>query len=101
LQKSIDVSEEQTTSVCSLEGLLRERGNILQDNLKKQSRDRLEDVRILTLKSRGKVVIVFNRTDGPRCEGVMINLSCMMKEAELVLKFLVVLIQARRQKKWN
>lgn len=31
-------------------------------------------------------MIVFNRTDGPRCEGVMINLSCMMMEEELVVE---------------
>ena len=34
LQKSMDVSEQQTAIVCSLEGLILEIGNILQDYLK-------------------------------------------------------------------
>jgi hypothetical protein len=51
------------------------------------------------LKSRGNVVIVFKCTDGPRSEGFMINLSCMMKETELVVGIWVILIPARRQKK--
>jgi hypothetical protein len=45
-------------------------------------------VRIFTLKSRGNVVIVFNCITGPRSEGVMINLSGMMKEAEIVVLIL-------------
>jgi len=34
LQKSIEVSEQQTATVCSLEGLILEIENILQDDLK-------------------------------------------------------------------
>jgi len=33
-------------------------------------------------------VIIFNSTDGPRSEGVTINPSCMMKEAELIVEIL-------------
>lgn len=33
-------------------------------------------------------MIIFNCTDGPRSEGVMINLSCMMKEADLFVEIL-------------
>lgn len=33
-------------------------------------------------------MIIFNCADGPKSEGVMINITCMMKEAELVVEIL-------------